>query len=310
MFKEEYILDLLSGRLTQKGYASIVSSIATMVRRYQWQKSIVVSNNSDSNWSKDDYLELSQQFFEWIISNDKLKYIDKVPYDYLSYYFTQMLVSFVSNRIKEEQQKSGISFQKCKDLVLTICKEDYVVTSHLGQDYILGNDASNDKWIANLDDVTRYMVHYPITKDTKQFKPIVKLAMEDILVSADGYVLIDSIADAVFNLLDQTSFSNIDTDSEFGFAYQQDLKYDSEIKEILHGVSSVEARIYLEYIFQDGGQVSLSELSDRYNIPKSTIHNKIDEFKNKIFTTYMPENEDDGVAFLKNLANSLDEFLK
>ena len=307
MFKEEYILDLLSGRLTQKGYASIVSSIATMVRRYQWQKSIVVSNNSDSNWSKDDYLELSQQFFEWIISNDKLKYIDKVPYDYLSYYFTQMLVSFVSNRIKEEQQKNGISFQKCKDLVLTICKEDYVVTSHLGQDYILGNDASNDKWIANLDDVTRYMVHYPITEHTKQFKPIVKLAMEDILVSADGYVLIDSIADAVFNLLDQTSFSNIDTESEIGFVYQQDLKYESEIKEILHGVSSVEARIYLEYIFQDGGQVSLSELSDRYNIPKSTIHNKIDEFKKKIFTTYTPENEDDGVAFLKNLANSLDE---
>lgn len=310
MFKEEYILDLLSGHLTQKGYASIVGSIASMVRRYQWQKYIIVSGNNDTNWCEDDYLELSQLYFEWIISNDKLKYIDKVPYDYLSYYFTQMFVSFVSNRIKEEQQKNGISFQKCKDLVLTICKEDYVVTSHLGQDYILGKDASNDKWIANLDDVTKYMVHYPITEHTKQLKPIVKLAMEDILVSTDGYVLIDSIADAVFNLLDQTCFSNIDTESEIGFVYQQDLKYDSEIKEILHGVSSVEARIYLEYIFQDGGQVSLSELSDKYNIPKSTIHNKIDEFKKNIFTTYIPENEDDGITFLKNLANSLDELSK
>ena len=118
------------------------------------------------------------------------------------------------------------------------------------------------------------------------------------------------ISKRLFNLLDQTSFSNIDTESEIGFVYQQDLKYDSEIKEILHGVSSVEARIYLEYIFQDGGQVSLSELSDRYNIPKSTIHNKINEFKKKIFTTYIPENEDDGIAFLKNLANSLDELSK
>ena len=64
MFKEEYILDLLSGRLTPKGYASIVGSIASMVRRYQWQKNIIVSNNNDSNWCDDDYLELSQQFFE------------------------------------------------------------------------------------------------------------------------------------------------------------------------------------------------------------------------------------------------------
>ena len=74
MFKEEYILDLLSGHLTQKGYASIVGSIASMVRGYQWQKNIIVSNNNDSNWCDDDYLELSQQFFEWIISNDKLKF--------------------------------------------------------------------------------------------------------------------------------------------------------------------------------------------------------------------------------------------
>lgn len=38
MFKEKYILDLLSGHLTQKGYASIVGSIASMARHYSWQK--------------------------------------------------------------------------------------------------------------------------------------------------------------------------------------------------------------------------------------------------------------------------------
>ena len=310
MFKEEYILDLLSGRLTQKGYASIVDSIASMVRRYQWQKNIIVSNNNDSNWCDDDYLELSQQFFEWIISNDKLKYIDKVPYEYLSYYFTQMLVSFVSNRIKEEQQKTGISFQKCKELVNAICKEDYTTTSNLGQDYIIGEYSSNDKWISDLDDTIKYMAHYPITEKTKQFKPIVKLAIEDILMSADGYVLIESLGSAVYSLLDQTSFVNTNTEQEAIVDAQQESKYDCEIKEILQGVSSIEARIYLEYIFQDSGKVSLSELSDKYNMPKSTIHNKIDEFKKKIFTTYMPDNEDDGIAFLKSLANSLDDLSK
>lgn len=310
MFKEEYILDLLSGHLTQKGYASIVGSIATMVRRYQWQKNIIVSSNNNSNWNEDDYLELSQQFFEWIIVNEKLKYIDKVPCDYLSYYFTQMLVSFVSNRIKEEQQKTGISFQKCKELVNTICKEDYTITSKLGQDYIIGEYVSKDKWISDLDETIRYMSHYPITENTKQFKPIVKLAIEDILVSADGFVLIESLANAVFSLLDQTNFANVNIEQEVVFDAQQESKYDSEIKEILQGVSPIESRIYLEYIFQDSGKVSLSELSDKYNIPKSTIHIKIDEFKKKIFTTYMPDNEDDGVAFLKSLANSLDDLSK
>lgn len=310
MFKEEYILDLLSGRLTQKGYASIVGSIATMIRRNQWPKNIIVSTNNDSNWNEDDYLELSQQFFEWIISNEKLKYIDKVPYEYLSYYFTQMLVSFVSNRIKEEQQKTGISFQKCKELVNAICKEDYTITSNLGQDFIIGEYASNDKWISDLAEIIRYMAHYPITENTKQFKPIVKLVIEDILMSADGYVLIDSLANAVFSLLDQVSLSSVNTEQEVVFDDQQESKYDCEIKEILQGVSPIESRIYLEYLFQDSGKASLSELSDKYNIPKSTIHNKIDEFKKKIFATYTPDNEDDGIAFLKSLANSLDDLSK
>ena len=100
MFKEEYIIDLIMGNLTQKGYASIVSSIASMVRQYHWQKNIVVADNSGPDWSNDDFKELTQQFFEWIIANNKLKYVEKIPREYLAYYFTQMLVSFVANRIK------------------------------------------------------------------------------------------------------------------------------------------------------------------------------------------------------------------
>ena len=123
MFKEEYILELLSGRLTQKGYTSIVGSIASMARRHNWQKNIIVSDTISSSWTDDDVEELTQQFFEWVIFNEKLKYIYKVPHSYLAYYFTQMLISFVSNRIKEEQQKLGISFQKCQELVKEIIEE-------------------------------------------------------------------------------------------------------------------------------------------------------------------------------------------
>ena len=125
MFKEEYLLELLSGKLTSRGYANILGTITSMVRKYQWKKSIIVSDHNDNDWQSDDIKELSHQFFEWIISKNKIKYLSKVPFEYLSYYFTQMFISFVSNRIKEEQQKVGLSFQKCQELVQEICQEDY-----------------------------------------------------------------------------------------------------------------------------------------------------------------------------------------
>ncbi len=33
-----------------------------------------------------------------------------------------------------------------------------------------------------MDDIVKYLAHYPINEDTKHFKPIVKLAIEDILL--------------------------------------------------------------------------------------------------------------------------------
>ena len=308
MFKEEYIIELISGRLTQKGYANIVSSVALMARRFNWQKNIVVSESFGTYWNDDDVKELTQQFFEWIITNGKLDYIDKVPYEYLSYYFTQMLVSFVSNRIKEEQQKVGISFQKCNVLVREIADEYYKPVSHMDKSYVKSNLASGNVWINNLEDAVKYLSHYPITEETKQYKPIVKLAVEEVLIAADAYVSIDSLVNAVYGLLDQSSFSvNVD---ESETEKSSDGKYDSAIAKILEGINSTDAHIFLNYVFGDEQKMSLSEIAVKYNVPKSSIHKKIEDFKNKIFNAYMPENEDDGICFLQNLAQSLDDLAK
>lgn len=83
MFKEEYLLELLSGKLTSRGYANILGTITSMVRKYQWKKSIIVSDHNDNDWQSDDIKELSHQFFEWIISKNKIKYLSKVPFEYL-----------------------------------------------------------------------------------------------------------------------------------------------------------------------------------------------------------------------------------
>ena len=308
MFKEEYIIELISGRLTQKGYANIVSSVALMARRFNWQKDIVVSESFGTYWNDDDVKELTQQFFEWVITNGKLDYIDKVPHEYLSYYFTQMLVSFVSNRIKEEQQKVGISFQKCNVLVREIADEYYKPVSHMDKSYVKSNLASGNVWINNLEDVVTYLSHYPITEETKQYKPIVKLAVEEVLIAADAYVSIDSLVNAVYGLLDQSSFSvNVD---ESETENSSDGKYDSAIAKILEGINSTDAHIFLNYVFGDEQKMSLSEIAFKYNVPKSSIHKKIEDFKNKIFNVYMPENEDDGICFLQNLAQSLDDLAK
>ena len=309
MFKEEYILDLLSGHLTQKGYASIVGFIASMVRQYHWQKTIVVSDNSAPDWSSDDIKELAQQFFEWVIANDKLKYVEKIPLEYLAYYFTQMLVSFVANRIKEEQQKVGISFQKCQDLVKVICNENYTEVSHKDRYYIKSPMATEETWIDDLEDSIKYLAHYPITENTKQFKSIVKLAIDDILMSANGYVLTTILPNAVFQLLDQSAFA-IHVEESMKFDELTISKYDDEINYLMTGVSKVDARLILEYVFQTDEKTSLSELAIKYEMPKSTIHKFVSDFKQKIFRCYKPENEEDGIAFLKKLANALDERAK
>ena len=309
MFKEEYILALLSGHLTQKGYASIVGSIASMVRQYHWQKNIVVADNSGPDWSNGDIKELAQQFFEWIIANDKLKYVEKIPREYLAYYFTQMLVSFVANRIKEEQQKVGISFQKCQELVKVICNENYTEVSHKDRYYIKSPLVSEETLIDDLEDSIKYLTHYPITENTKQFKPIVKLAIDDILMSANGYVLTTILPNAVFQILDQNAFASHVEDS-VKFEDLTSSKYDDEINSLMNGVSKVDARLILEYVFQDDEKASLSELAAKYDMPKSTIHKLVSDFKQNIFRCYMPENEEDGIAFLQNLANALDERAK
>ena len=69
-------------------------------------------------------------------------------------------------------------------------------------------------------------------------------------------------------------------------------------------------KLGLNYVFGDEQKMSLSEIAVKYNVPKSSIHKKIEDFKNKIFKVYIPENEDDGICFLQNLAQSLDDLAK
>ena len=114
MFNPAYISELLSGNLSNEGYKHFIIIISRFARKYNWPNSIIDSKeeNVAGFWSGENIKELAHQFFDWAISKGKFDYLYKVPNDYLSYYFCQILISFVANKIKTEQQKKCLQISK------------------------------------------------------------------------------------------------------------------------------------------------------------------------------------------------------
>jgi len=316
MFKIEYILELLSGRLTEKGYKSFLSGIASLVRKYRWSKIIIVSEIPNSeNWSTNDIKELLQQFFEYAITKNKFVYLEKVPENYLSYYFTQIFISFVANRISEEQQKQGLSFEKCKELVCTITKEKYFLTQISSIDYVSIKPFSENVIQSDFDFETelKYLSPIVIKEDTKHFKPLVAMALEDIFNLTDKPIQLPKLVETVYKLLDQSVFVNPNAQDDYDEQSEYDIddsRFLLPIREILNGITPNDAKLISEYLFQTQGEISLSTLAEKYGLPKSTAHHKTEQFKKKITQNYIPENEEDGIVFLKNLSVALDELAK
>jgi hypothetical protein len=305
----------MSGNLSKKDYGSFLSCIAYYVRKYNWSKNIIASETANSTyWSSDDIKELAHQFFEWAIIKRKFDYLNKIPKSYLSYYFLQILISFVANRISEEQQKAGLSFEKCKEFVAEIGKEKYFYKEVKGITYLYNYSFENEdiKNDFEIDSSLKYLSPYRIPESTKHYRPLVSMALEDIFNVVESPVSLPKLVKTVFELFDQTAFSDILYDTVYLEEPQEtdNRKYKFIIKNILVGISKEDAQIISEYLFQSNGEVSLSVLAEKYELAKSTLHHKIELFKKKISENYIPDNEIDGVNFLKNLCEALDELSK
>ncbi|MBK8344477.1 MAG: hypothetical protein IPL12_14910 [Bacteroidetes bacterium] len=68
-----------------------------------------------------------------------------------------------------------------------------------------------------------------------------------------------------------------------------------------------DAKMISNFLFQNEGEQSLAEFADKFNIPKSTFHHKVDTFKKKIASAYTPENEQDGYFLYKSISKALDK---
>jgi uncharacterized membrane protein len=315
MFKVDYIHELLSGNLSKEGYNNILDSISFFTKKYNWAKFIIVQSDKSTYWSAEDIKELSHQFFSWALEKGKFLYLNKIPENYLSYYFLQILISFVSNRISEEQQKTGLSFDKCKELVYAIVNEKYFSKSVDGIVYVYDKPFNREdiKDINETDTHIKYLQHRRIPESAKHYKSLVSVAMEDIFNVAESPVTVRKLIETVFELFDRSHLSNFSTQEEDNREEDMELnshKYSTVTNSLLAGLSKEDAKIISEYLFQSGGEISLSELAKKYNLPKSTVHHKTESFKKKISQNYIPDNEDDGIKFIQNIASALDELAK
>ena len=108
----------------------------------------------------------------------------------------------------------------------------------------------------------------------------------------------------VFRLFDQSTF-----------ALSDDEQIKNEIREgavslavqqIVSKIEQIDIPIYLDYFFSEAKN-SLSFVAEKHNLPKSTVHYKTNQFTKFIFKKFKPNNDEEGVLFLKKLHKNLDE---
>ncbi|MCB0708930.1 MAG: hypothetical protein KDC15_06020 [Chitinophagaceae bacterium] len=311
-FNINYINDLLNGKLSLEGYNHIMSVVGYYTKINQWPVSVIMpEKNRDSRWEKEDYEELVQQYFEWLLVKGKLNYVHKVPDSYRSYYFLQLLMSFVSDKIAEYQKTTGVSYSAIRKITLEILEERFRKEERAEKIFWSGGDiVTEDTLVApDLEECIRSLPKVAITANIKHLKPHVKNCLLSIFEMYQFPIEEETLIKSVYNLFDQSQFhtaqfqsynSNLDIETE------SNNNYKSQVDSLVLNLSAIDCQIFLSYLFVNEPP-SLDALASKFNLPKSTLHSKIASFKKKIASIYIPVNQDDGILFLKNVHDVLDK---
>jgi hypothetical protein len=311
-FSINYINDLLNGKLSLEGYNHILSVVGYYTKLNQWSVSVIMpEKNRDSKWEKEDYEELVQQYFEWLLVKGKLNYIHKVPDSYRPYYFLQLLMSFISDKIAEYQRTTGVSYSAIKRIALEILEDRFRKEEREEKVFWSGGDIVLENVMAapDLDECIRSLPRVAITGKIKHLKPHVKNGLLSIFEVYKFPIEQETLIKSVYKLFDQSQFhttefesqnSNVELETEAGNNYK------SQVDSLVLNLSAIDCQIFLSYLFVNDPP-SLDLLASKFSLPKSTLHSKITGFKKKIATIYIPVNQDDGVLFLKNVHDALDK---
>ena len=307
MKKAEYIIELAKGNMSLDGYDYIVSLVKYYLNKYSWPKTILDENtNTDKYWNDDEALSFTQQLLIFILEKGKLKNYRKIPENYIEYYFKTIIVSYVANKIKEHQNKLGLSFDDTKRVSLEILNDLYFsrkVKSDIfwNKENDFANPVNDNETI---NDIVATLPKIPITEKTKHYKPRVKIALNDVFNLINRPIKQSVIFNQVFKLFDQSSFA-VNNDEQITNEIREDI-VSQAIEQIVNKIEQIDIPIYLDYFFSDIKN-SLSSIAEKYNLPKSTVHYKTNKFTKIISESLTPDNEQEGVWFLENLHKTLDE---
>jgi len=307
MNKAKYIVKLAQGEMTLDGYDFIVSLIKHLLIKYRWPKIILDDNtNNDNYWSDDEVISFTHQILFYIIDKKKLKNYYKIPISYIEYYFRTIIVSYVANKIKEQQNKFGLSFDDTKRVSLEILNDLYF--SRKVKNDVLWNKenifTNPVKDIDSIKDIIACLPKIPITSKTKHYKPRVKTALNDVFNIINRPITQSVIINQVFGLFDQSSFA-VNYDEQITSDIREDVVIHA-INIIISKIHVIDIPIYIDYYFGEK-KISLKIIAEKYDLPKSTAHYKINKFRKIIFDNFTPNNEQEGVWFLENLHKILDE---
>lgn len=308
MIKVKYIKELATGNMTLDGYNYFVSLLKYYLNKYSWPKIILDERtNTNKSWTDDEILSFTQQFLIYVLEKKKLKNYGKIPDSYIEYYFKTIIVSYVANKVKEQQNKIGLSFDDTKRISLEILNDQYFSEKiknniYWNKENIFLTPQDNNESIKNFLSI---LPKISITEKTKHYKPRVKTALNDIFNLINKPIQQNVLIEQVFELFDQSSFiiSNDEVQGENDIREKVALQ---AVSQIVNTIDSSEISIYLDYFFSDINN-SLSNLAKKYKLPKSTVHYKTTQFAKIISEKFTPDNEQEGVWFLEKLHKTLDE---
>ncbi|MEA3505183.1 MAG: hypothetical protein U9R32_08300 [Bacteroidota bacterium] len=307
MKKAEYIIELAKGNMSLDGYDYIVSLVKYYLSKYSWPKIVLDDNiNTDRYWTDDEALSFTQQLLVFILEKGKLKNYRKIPKNYIEYYFKTIIVSYVANKIKGHQNKLGLSFDDTKRVSLVILNDLYFskkIKSDIfwNKENVFTNPVLDNETI---NDIVASLPKIPITEKTKHYKPRVKTALNDVFTLINKPIKQSVIFNQVFRLFDQSSFA-VNNDEQITNEIREDI-VSQAIEQVVSKIELKDIPIYLDYFFSETKN-SLNSLAEKYNLPKSTVHYKINQFTKIISESLIPDNEQEGVWFLENLHKTLDE---
>ncbi len=307
MKKAEYIIELAKGNMSLDGYDYIVSLVKYYLNKYSWPKTVLDENtNTDKYWNDDEVLSFTQQLLIFILEKGKLKNYRKIPENYIEYYFKTIIVSYVANKIKKHQNKLGLSFDDTKRVSLEILNDLYFsrkIKSDIfwNKENVFTNSVNDNETI---NDIVATLPKIPITEKTKHYKPRVKTALNDVFSLINRPIKQNVIFNQVFKLFDQSSFA-INDDEQITNEIRESI-VSQAIMQIVSKIEQIDIPIYLDYFFSDTKK-SLGYIAEKYNLPKSTAHYKINQFTKIISENLIPDNEQEGVWFLEKLHKTLDE---